>query len=234
LALAVEEQQPTFRSRLISAIQFMRVELASTGISTAMVGAMVEEAEELARPIDFTQVIKIDRLTTLATAAVVVVIGFGAACAATAPESVALLQRSMLMNVPVPRKTQVECLSKDIFVPRGEPVTIAAKASGLIIPDSGWVEIEYPNGATQKFTIDKDADSRDQYSVLECAQRCDDIFERRVERTHGTEPSEACARAIARVATCLPGFACSGSPICEDLRDWDAQEALIVAVCGRL
>lgn len=163
LALAVEEQQPTFRSRLISAIQFMRVELAATGMSPAMVGAMMAETEELARPIDFTQVVRIDRLTTLATAAVVIVIGFGAACAATAPESIALLQRSVLMNVPVPRKTHVECLSKDLFIPRGEPVTIAARASGIVIPDSGWVELEYPGGQRQKFTMDKVADTADRY-----------------------------------------------------------------------
>jgi hypothetical protein len=74
----------------------------------------------------------------------------------------------------------------------------------------------------------------DQHSVLECAQRCDDIFERRLEGRHGVEPSEPCARAIARVAACLPGLACSESSICEDLRDWDSQEALIVAVCGFL
>lgn len=74
----------------------------------------------------------------------------------------------------------------------------------------------------------------DQYSVLECAQRCDDIFEHRVEHTHGAEPSEECARAIARVAACLPGFTCAGSRLCEDLRDWDTQEALIVAVCGEI
>lgn len=74
----------------------------------------------------------------------------------------------------------------------------------------------------------------DQESVLECAQRCDDIFERRLEQRHGVEPSEPCARAIARVATCLPGLACSDSWICEDLRGWDEQQALIRAVCGFL
>jgi hypothetical protein len=163
LALAVESETPTFRSRLISAIQLSRLELANTGVSTAMVGALVRETEELAEPIDFAQFIKIDRLTTFATTAVVIVIGFGAACAATAPESLALLQRSMLMNVPVPRKTQVECLSRNICVPRGEPVTLSAKASGIVIPDDGWVELEYASGATQTFTMDKVAETRDQF-----------------------------------------------------------------------
>src|SRR3569623_1885759 len=66
LALAVEQQTPDFRSRLISVIQLVRSEAAAaSGMSSTMLGARVRETEQMAEPIDFTRVVKLDRLATL-------------------------------------------------------------------------------------------------------------------------------------------------------------------------
>ncbi len=165
LALAVERESPGFRSRLISVIQLARSETAgASGMSMTMVGALVRETEQLAEPVDFTRVVKIDRLATLGTIVGLIVVGFGLAVMMTAPASVALIQRVALMNVPVPRKTIVECLSKDMVTPRGESVTIVAKASGLIIPAGGTVKVTSPAGVVQTYELPRDEGSSDHYS----------------------------------------------------------------------
>ena len=165
LALAVESETPNFRSRLISVVQLLHpeAELAG-GTSQPMVGALVRETEQMAEPMDFTRVVKVDRLATFATIAGVILVGVGAAVAATAPASVALVQRALLMNVPVPRKTIVECLSKDLYIARGESVNITAKASGLIIPAGGSVKVTSRSGVVQSYEMPRDENSKDTYS----------------------------------------------------------------------
>ncbi len=164
LALQVERETPDFRSRLISVIQLLRPAAAAEGMSVAMVGALVRETEAMAGPMDFTRVIKVDRLASLGTVVAIILVGSGVALAATAPASVALLQRAVLMNVSVPRKTIVIDLTRDMYIPRGESVTISAKATGLIIPNSGSVQLKLNSGAVQSFDMARNEGTKDQYS----------------------------------------------------------------------
>jgi len=172
LALAVESETPDLRSRLISVIQLMRPDaVATSGMSTSMVGALIRETEQMAQPMDFTRVVKIERLAQIGTVAAVIIVGFGAAVAATAPSSITLAQRAMLMNVAVPRKTIAECLSGNIYVARGEAVTLTGKASGLVIPSEGAVRLDYATGGSQTFDMTRDEGSKDHYSrVIENIQ----------------------------------------------------------------
>ncbi len=161
----MESESPDLRSRLISVIQLMRSEaLATSGMSLSMVGALVSETERMAGPMDFTRVVKVERLAQIGTVAAVIIVGFGAAVAATAPSSIVLAQRAMLVNVAVPRKTIAECLSKDIYVARGESVTLMGKASGLVIPSEGAVRLDYASGGSQTFDMTRDEGSKDHFS----------------------------------------------------------------------
>src|SRR3569623_1672127 len=50
------------------AIELVRSEAAAaSGMSSTMLGALVRETEQMAEPIDFTRVVKLDRLATLGT-----------------------------------------------------------------------------------------------------------------------------------------------------------------------
>jgi PA14 domain/Concanavalin A-like lectin/glucanases superfamily/F5/8 type C domain len=170
-ALWVEREEPSFSSRLISAVQFMRPQAIAAGVSQSMVKKMVVETEAIAEPLDFTTVIKTDRLArTIALAAVAIVIVLGT-CVYAGATSVALFERAMLVpGIEIPRRTQIESETKDLTVARGDSVTLAAVASGMI-PSGGSVKVQYDNGTSAVFTADRDPQRRERFTrVIENVQ----------------------------------------------------------------
>ncbi len=135
LALMVERHQPAFRSRLISSIQLSRPEAVPVGCSTSLIRAMVAETEAMAGPVDFTGVVKSDRLVKNAAAAALALLLGLAAFIYTREVSAVLLQRVMLSNVDVPRNTRVTAVSHAKVIARGDDVRIAALARGIFPPD---------------------------------------------------------------------------------------------------
>jgi hypothetical protein len=156
IALMVEDAEPAFRTRLIASIQLSRPgEAASAaGSSPSLVRAMIAQAESLAGPIDFSRVIKTDRLLRVILLSLLILIVGAAAFAWGGDTSKDLFKRAFLSNVPVPRKTRVLPVTDNLLIARGDTVEILALADG-VIPPSGQLTIKTDAGRKQDFTMER-------------------------------------------------------------------------------
>jgi hypothetical protein len=154
IALLVEEAEPAFRTRLIASIQLSRPAgaAAAVGASPSLIRAMIAQAESLAGPIDFTRVIKTDRLLRIAVLTTLIVLVGGAALVWGGEVSRELLKRAFLSNVPVPRKTRVLPITDDLLIARGDNVELSAMAEG-VVPESGQLSIKTEGGRKQDFSM---------------------------------------------------------------------------------
>ncbi len=148
----VERHSPQFRSRLISAVQLVRPEAVPAGASASMVRAMISETESMARPMDFREVVKSDRLVKLGAAAVLLVIFGAAAVVYTKEVSIDLLKRVALGNNEVPRKTRITPISQTKLVARGEDIYLAVIVDGVVPTDPSQerVHISFESGRQQE------------------------------------------------------------------------------------
>ncbi len=153
-ALLVERAHPAFRSRLIASVQLTRPRAVPAGPSVSLVRAVVSETETMADPIDFSRVVRLNRLGRVAgPAALLLAAGIGAFVWG-GESSVDLLKRVFLSSTPVPRKTRVTCVSGDVLVALGDTVKLEAVARG-IIPSTGTVRLSFDvSGRLQEFAID--------------------------------------------------------------------------------
>ena len=154
IALLVEEAEPAFRTRLIASIQLSRPSgaAAAVGASPSLIRAMIAQAESLAGPIDFTRVIKTERLLRIIVLSALILVIGGAAFAWGGETSRELLRRAFLSNVPVPRKTRVLPITDDLLIARGDSVELSAMAEG-VIPESGQLSIKTDAGNKQDFSM---------------------------------------------------------------------------------
>jgi hypothetical protein len=156
IALMVEDAEPAFRTRLIASIQLARAEnaAATAGASPSLIRAMIAQAESLAGPIDFSRVIKTDRLLRVILLTLMILIVGAAAFAYGGDTSKDLFKRAFLSNVPVPRKTRVLPITDNLLIARGDTVEILAIADG-VIPASGRLTIKTDAGRKQEFTLER-------------------------------------------------------------------------------
>ncbi len=159
MALMVEKARSVFRSRLIAAVQLTRPGAIAPGSSVAMAGALVEETEAIAAPMDFNAVVQTDKLKRLGalagTVATLGVVGliFGGTVSAD------LFKRVFLSTTPVPRKTRVNVVGGDKVIGRGDSIRLEAWVAG-VIPASGKLEIKYPSRSVQEFNLEQDRENR--------------------------------------------------------------------------
>lgn len=156
IALMVEDAEPAFRTRLIASIQLSRAEnaAATAGASPSLIRAMIAQAESLAGPIDFSRVIKTDRLLRVILLTLMILIVGAAAFAYGGDTSKDLFKRAFLANVPVPRKTRVLPITDNLLIARGDTVEILALADG-VIPASGRLTIKTDAGRKQEFSLER-------------------------------------------------------------------------------
>lgn len=172
VARRVEDYEPALKTRLIASVQLSRPGAVPAGASVSMVRAMVAQTELMAGNLDFGRVIETGRMAKFSVAAgVLLLLGItGYAWGHNSGISTDLLKRALLANIDVPRKTRIILGdTPDMTVPRGETVTLAARAAGLI-PDHGEADVIFENGKEQTFSLDKkgaDTFSRDLESVEE-------------------------------------------------------------------
>jgi hypothetical protein len=154
VGLWVEEKEPAFESRLITAIQLTREGALQPGASRPMLGAVVRQAEAIAQPLDFGRVVSTDRMFQFMGVAVLVVLLSLIALAVGGRDVSDLLKRAMLVpGVEVPRKTRVVLESpEEMVVARGDDVVLSARAEG-VVPDHGQVRIRYESGREQEIEI---------------------------------------------------------------------------------
>ena len=152
LALLVERHRPEFRTRLIASIQLSREGAVPANASRSLVHMMIAQTEDIAREMDFAEVVRSDStFKAVGLSLVIVVLGLaGFAFGGDAAQD--LFQRAFLSNIPVPRKTRVSPVSQDLVVAIGDNAVLSATASG-VIPSEGKVRIDASTGRDQEFSI---------------------------------------------------------------------------------
>ncbi len=162
LALMVEQARPEFRSRLIAAVQLSRPGAIPESASASLAGALVAETEALATPGDFRQIVSTERLKRLGMTAVIIPFIALAGFLAGRETCGALIQRVLLSNVSVPRKTRIEVPEGNRVVGIGDTVRLEAFVSG-IIPSHGKVEAKYQTRRAQEFPLEQNRENRVQF-----------------------------------------------------------------------
>lgn len=196
VALWIERLYPESASRIISAVQFARVELA--GASPAMISACVTEAEEFIRPRECGDAIRTNLLLKrFGIALAAGVLGIGLLLWGGQNTRDLLLRALAVPGIEVPRKTRVELITPaKLVVAKGDTIKIEARAHG-IIPDDGTLRVQYANKATAEFLMKADPVQTDLFSIdIENVQ---DGFKYRVLLNDGRS-GEATVEAHARPA----------------------------------
>jgi hypothetical protein len=153
-ALWVEREEPSFRSRLISVIQFGQPHMVMASASPAMVRELVRETESLSANVNFTRVVHTEGLARLAMVTIIGVAVVVSGAVYAGPQSIPLLERALLVpNIPMPRRTQIDCETQNITIAKGDPVTIAVDCAG-VIPPSGLLKVDYESGSSTTLPLD--------------------------------------------------------------------------------
>ena len=161
LALMVERARPEFRSRLIAAIQLGRGG-AAPNTSTAMISALVRETEELARAMDFRQVVPAERIKLFGAVALSVMVLMAAGMFAGRETTGVLLRRWMLSSEAVPRKTRIVVPEGGKVIGIGDNVRLEAFVQG-IVPRNGKVEVKGRTRRAQEFPLEQNRENGIQF-----------------------------------------------------------------------
>ena len=159
IALMIEKVRPQFRSRLISSIQFPRPGVIGRGTASSLARITIAETEELARPLDFNDVISTKELQKVSTWAVAVVALGLFSFMFGGQVSVDLLKRAFLSSTLVPRHTHVEVLTGNARIGRGDTIRIEALARG-VVPRAGKLTLKMSGRRTQEFAVEKDKEGK--------------------------------------------------------------------------
>jgi hypothetical protein len=152
LALYVERRVPEFRSRLISALQLTREEI-ETEEAAAFIRRLVDDARRASTSIDARALVpaaEVRRSATIALPILLVLIAVGAWAGSN---TLALLRRAFLEEVPVPRRTRLVEVTGHRTVGRGDDLTLEAVAEGLI-PRQGRLFLQHASGRVQVLTME--------------------------------------------------------------------------------
>jgi hypothetical protein len=154
-ALLVEKKWPQLQQTVIAAVQLTEGKSYSTRGSPQLIDVMLQQARARTTSLNFNEVIStrpLRRWLILGGAAVLVAL---AVAVVAWPASGALLERIFLLNVPLPTKTIVVPITRDLVIPIGNDVELSALAQG-IIPTHGRVVVTYAEGAPQEFPVNVD------------------------------------------------------------------------------
>ncbi len=151
-ALLVEKKWPQFKQSLIAAVELAEGSTRSTRGSLQLVDLLLEQAQARATGLNFNDVISLRGLRRWMLFAGVTLAGTGALAIVAWPSSLFLLERIFLLNVPLPTKTIVVPITRDLITPVGTDVELSAMAQG-VIPNHGRVTVTYAQGSPQNFPI---------------------------------------------------------------------------------
>ena len=160
-ALYAERRWPDFQTGLISAVQLARKPDGSQMLVDALLDRMAKRTEQL----DLRLAVEWKQLTRLFLVAILLVGVTGGLIVWLAPKSYILLQRMLLVNVPLPTQTIVVAVSKDFSIPVGQTIELSAKAKG-VWPRSGRVEVTYDGKSPETVTVTPKASSPDTFSIM--------------------------------------------------------------------
>lgn len=164
VALMVEKKWPSLRSNVVSAVELADGRSGGTRGSVQLVQVMLEQARSRTASLDFSEVVPLKPLRRwFFIAAAAWLLGLGVA-AATAPASLVLLKRILLSTEPLPTRTIVEAITRDMAVAVGNDIVLSARAKGEI-PTRGRVTIQYADQPDQEFPVTADKDHADTFSL---------------------------------------------------------------------
>ncbi|HEY0007708.1 MAG TPA: DUF4175 family protein, partial [Tepidisphaeraceae bacterium] len=183
VALMIESFYPDSASRIISAVQFSRVD-AIAGASPLMVIAAVREAESYIEPKETRDVVAAGDLVRKGSWALGLIVAAAAIVLFTRPSSGALLMRAFCVpGVDVPRSTRVELETPlKRIVAKGDSIQIAAFARGTV-PSEGTLRVTYQSGATSEFPIKPDSETPERFVIN--IENVQDTFRYRVHLNDG-------------------------------------------------
>ena len=159
-AFCAERHWPEFRTGLISAVQLAR----RPDGSPALVTAMLEKTAAGIAKSDLRVAVGWKRLRPLFCTMLLLFVVTGGLVAGLAPGSLILLQRILLVNVPLPTQTIVTAVSGNFLIPTGQTIELSAKATG-VVPKSGRVEVTYEGKRPEVVTVSPKASSPDVFSL---------------------------------------------------------------------
>lgn len=164
LAMLVENRFDVLSDRLVSSVIFSgRTEVETLGASQAMIACMADEANRLARPLPFEQVVErrgIFRSWSIAGCALALLLGFGMMQGDLLSR---WFKRNVLLaNVPWPQATYIEVVGEgDFTVMRGDDlrIVINVQQRSLVVPEEIKLHATYEGIGRTEETIDPDPEN---------------------------------------------------------------------------
>jgi hypothetical protein len=150
----VERRVPQFRSRLISALQLTRTEVA-TEEAAAFIRRLVDDARRASTQINPRELVPAEGVRRSASVAVPVLLVLLTVGAWGGSNTMALLRRAFLEEVPVPRRTRLVEVTGHRTVGRGDDLTLEAIAEG-VIPRHGRLVLRHASGRVQSLPMEPD------------------------------------------------------------------------------
>jgi hypothetical protein len=163
-ALRVEKKWPQLQQSVIAAVELTEGRPYSTRGSRQLVDLVLQQARARTTKLKFSEVISARALSRWGLLSGLAVLAAGGLAAFAWPASVALLERIILLNVPLPTKTIVVPVTRDLIVPVGSDVDLTALAKG-IIPTHGRVTVTYDQGPPQEFPVNALPDTPDTFTL---------------------------------------------------------------------
>jgi len=151
-ALLVEKKWPKLGQSVITAVEMAEGNHKATRGSLELVHIVLQQARARTTNLNFKEVVPTRQLKRAVIWGSVLSIGTLAIAAAAFPASLSLLERIFLLNIPLPTKTIVVPITRDLSVPLGTDVEISAQAQG-VIPSHGRVTVAYDEGAPEEFPL---------------------------------------------------------------------------------
>ena len=151
-ALLVEKKWPKLEQSIITAVELAEGKANVTRGSPRLVDLVLQQARARTTNLNFGEVIPTRALRRWMLWGGVLTLGMLVVAGTTWPASLTLLERIFLLNVPLPTKTIVVPITRDLTLPLGSDVEISARAQG-IIPTHGRVTITYAEGPPEEFPL---------------------------------------------------------------------------------
>lgn len=162
-ALMVEKKWPRLGQSVITAVELADGGSQATRGSTQLVDIVLQQARARTTTLNFKDVVPLNNLRRWLIWGCVLSLGTLVIAAAAWPASLSLVKRIFLFTNPLPTRTIVVAITKDMTVPISSDVDISAKAEG-VIPTHGRVTIAYDDGPPQEFPLSSLSDQPGTFS----------------------------------------------------------------------
>ena len=201
-ALMVEKKWPQLQQSVIASVELSGGARYSTRGSRQLLDVMLEQARARTTSLNFNEVVSTLALRRWLILGGAALLATGAVAVTAWPASLTLLQRIFLLNVPLPTRTIVIPITRDLVTPLGSDVEISAMAQG-VIPTNGRITVTYATGAPQEFPVKVDPEKPATFSFTLHNVQTDFRYSFHLNDGHGPEFTVK-----AKTPPSLKGLAC--------------------------